>query len=709
MGIKLGGTLREFARRTHQTAEDVQAKKNPVRIRGKYYLVSTLVLACAILFLPAVIQQLQDWHVAKPNVLIPKELWHVLYKQSSQPCAYGAAHQSGCTASPEEPSLWGSSTKRVDREHRSRVKTSPEFWLGAQIPASILQSARQVRANHLLLGWIRAPYRIWIDGHYLLEGGRQEVDPIVIPLPIERLAQSAPLYIAIEIMPDSEHPFPDFLNTGMGEEGFITHERAASYTTFISLVNRVRPFSIFIANALIACMFLVFWHAAKSKQEYFYMAIYALVNALAQAKYIDLIFSRMSPDTNVKFNIYMRFLEGSFAMLVGLSFARFRRVIFRWTIPISLALPTLMIIALHDSETKQLFRETMMGRITPALYVLGALACLVQAYYLQAQKTRGTYLPQRILRLTLLAVGLTGLALVNVILSGGIASMTEHIYWYRFAHLGLVCFLSSIVFTEYSEREKLIAKTPVSEYHRRDELPAQIKGIMLVADLKSSEPFYRYRAEHSDGENLVAIWRAHFYTAIMKQGGTVISKKGDEIIGFFDGDKSPHPILSALTAVDEMEQASGLLEEGFRSRGVYPAGAKGFHFRAALAEGAIKPVWEEMGVGAREAYWEEAGDTTPFVEASRLLEFERKLASKDKTTTLVVVQEALATRLLETQPALGPKFTARAHAASDKHGSRYSIAAYDPTASAEAAPLKTAALATFQPRYVIGTGERTLT
>lgn len=682
--------LKKIAVKTHRTAEDARRIADRSAVRAKYVLLTLFAVAFGVLFVPVITQQMSDWSSSSIQVAIPPESWKVIYHQAKGPCADNAFQNESCPANPNNAELWQSAESRADERHIKRVQEiyGKEFWIGTSISVDTLKKAHAARANNILLGYIRATYRIWVDGQFRFGGTRKFIEPIIIQVPMERLARDQPLHLAIQIYYDVEHPYPDFLQRGYGGEGFVSYSNIVSYQSFASTLYKARPFSLFIANILIASLFFLLWGSSKIKQEYFYMAMYCLINGVEHLLLIDLIQSRLDLGFFYGFNNTIRFLEGAFGLLLGLAFARTRRVFFQVGVPIAIVVPALIQTLLAETSSKFYFSAFQAKWLIPSFFLLGTFTCFIQAYYLFGQRRTGAFLPVRIRRLVFFGIGLAAIAALNVVVSHALISATNHLYWERFIHLLLVGFLAKIVFNEYYDQSLMIEKTPVSEYHKRPVLPSKISGTILVADLKSSEFFYKHRASNGEKENLVSIWRSYFYTSILKYNGFVIHKKGDEVIGFFDSDKCPDHTLSAVNAVKEMAQLSALLEQDFRSRNMYPSDAKEVCFRAALTTGDVKPVWEEMGK-SREAYWEEAGNTSPFVESSRLLEIERSIAHP--SSIRLIVPEKLVNELIRQDPELRVNFVLRSQIVKSKHDSSYEVAVFVPLQKNKVKLLKIAA------------------
>ena len=212
--------LKRLAVATSRTIEDAKLVSDPRVKRAMRLLYGIILGALLIIFLPISIQQFARWSHYSPSVRIAPSLWH-LYVPSANtpPCEYSVPRGQGCPADPANPSLW--SGARRELRNRNFSLGAQGYWVGAVLSPELLEQARIHRANQLLLGWIRSTYRVWIDGEMTMAGdGVREASPIVIPIAMSRLAQAAPLRVAIYVADDSEFLVPDILNSTHGGEGF---------------------------------------------------------------------------------------------------------------------------------------------------------------------------------------------------------------------------------------------------------------------------------------------------------------------------------------------------------------------------------------------------------------------------------------------------------------------------------------------------------
>ncbi len=673
------GFWSNVARGIYRTPDESRLLRSRLGNSSRYFIALAMAGTLIVAFAAPILELASEWDTVAAVVPIPRSSWKVLLSAAKSPCPYDASSAPGCPANSGFSGLWNSALTRADLGHERRIqaRASSEFWIGAEIPALDMRRAAAARANALMLGWFRSTFRIWLDGKLIASGDRRTSEQTVLTIPMTRLLAPQPIQIAIQIVNDAGHPWPDLLTGDRPTLGLMTNEKAAAALTRRSFVDKVRPLGMVLTNFFVAAIFILAWLSAREKQEYFYMSLFGLACAASYLCFVDIVVTALPPHTLFALYIYTQFLKGAFTMFVGFAFSRVRPTAFRIGIPVAFALPAAIIAALPENVALFEFRGLLTTWIVPAFCVVGAAACGLQAAHLQATGRSGSYLPVRIRRLGLFALGILAIGFLSWANGSVVISFTRHNYWFRFIDLALVFLLGLVVFSEYREHELQAGRTPVSEYHRRPVLPEKVAGAMLAADFKNSDPFYRHRAEQGRLDDPMAIWRAQFYGAVMRHGGLVLRRKGDEIAAFFDRDRCPDPAASALAAADDMARTSEMLDLEYRRQGLYPPGARGFHFRGSIVEGEIRPIWEQVG-NIREPGWSEAGMVATFVRSSRLLELERQLGRE--ATTVLVLAESLAVRLILARPELESKFAVRAQRLGDKHGNTYDVAAFFPEA-----------------------------
>ncbi|MBI3557300.1 MAG: hypothetical protein HY074_13635 [Deltaproteobacteria bacterium] len=683
--------LGEVAQAISRTSEDTQLIGDSTSVRAKYLLVGAILVPLLLLFVPLMVVEINNWDTGKPAISLSPQAWRAVYSASPESCDEVVLETAGCLANPGNPKLWTSVDSRADRGHAARVRAlqGKEFWLGTTIDSQLLYQARKQETNQFILGYISASYRIWLDGAFLLEGNYANSHlPTVLTIPMERLQDSKPLKIALQIIHDVGSPVPDLLGGPMGE-GFSNVQQARYYTYKVLFWNETRPWFFFGANLLIAILFLFFWSATRKKQEYFYMALYALVHALIQIRSIDTVYRSLGYNMSAMLEVVLTTYEGAFGMFLGLSFARSRRAFFQWGLPLCLVLPWPILFLLHDPSSRLLFTQLMSRWVSPLMYAIGAGVCAIQATFLFSFQRKAPYLGVRIRRLLAFGLGLAALTLLYFAQASGLAQVTQYAVLYRFLHFGLVLFLCAIVVREYREQELLIEKTPVSEFHRRAVLPDKISGAVLVVDLKRAAELFRLGARLGDSGKLVNMCLSHLWTAVSNHGGFVLQTEGDQMRAFFPREHSPLPLAQALRAAGEMHAKLALVEQQFREQNLLASTESRLIFRGGLVEGELRPVWHNTG-GVRHPAWAGVGDVCAMTEATRLMNLERQVPQAERETN-VLVPESLAEQAPLQTPEFKDNWSLRHQDLAGKHDKRLQVAVYRPRSWSSSPNLKNSA------------------
>ena len=451
-----------------------------------------------------------------------------------------------------------------------------------------------------------------------------------------------------------EHLTPDLFNSTAGGEGFVTRENSSSLRGLLSFWSVARPFSLFTAYFIVAWIFAYMWSSARHAREYYYMALHLLACALIQARLIDSLDLTIDTGRHYALGFVLETYHAGFGLFLGLAFARTRRSVFNYGMPILLVAPCLVLAFLPDAFSYQAAFNFTRKWITGSAYLGAAAACLLQAWHLHtATRHGGAYLPVRVRRLAMFGLALAAVGATYVVFAHSFEvtpSITRSSLWVGSQDLLLVLFLAFLSAREYRQRALLVHRTPVSEYHSGAALPEEVSGILLVVDLKSSEAFYRHRAGTGDARDLVSLWRWHLYSCASHFGGLTIHKKGDEIAVLFDSKKSDDSLLDALSAAEKMEEISLRVAGEFSSQGMMPEGTSGFRFRAAVCEAVLRPAWEQLGTGM-EPSWEEARGSKPFETVERLFKFEKRIQGSS-SKTLFALPWGLLSRSIELKPGL---------------------------------------------------------
>jgi hypothetical protein len=201
-----------------------------------------------------------------------------------------------------------------------------------------------------------------------------------------------------------------------------------------------------------------------------------------------------------------------------------------------------------------------------------------------------------------------------------------------------------------------------------------VSGTLLVLDLKSSEALFRYGAQLGQGAAIVETCLSSLWACVAKESGIVLQTEGDALRAFFDDDASPSSLAAALRAADAAARDLASLRERLIARHMIPVDAPSLAFRAGVAQGAIRPIWHQMGP-SRLASWMEAGSSSPFVDSTRYMDLERKVKASPGSS-LLILPEALAARLEEASPALAANLVARKVPLHGKHDVIYLCAVF---------------------------------
>lgn len=170
--------------------------------------------------------------------------------------------------------------------------------------------------------------------------------------------------------------------------------------------------------------------------------------------------------------------------------------------------------------------------------------------------------------------------------------------------------------------------------------------------MKRSEALYRFGAERGLGGRLVAEIISRFYKEIAERGGEVIQTEGDSITFFFDQSENHHALSSALNSIQALNEdlKRHLKEAQEREEPGFPMDLR---LRAAVDVGAIRPVWQRFE-GRDVPAWEQARNSTVFLDLARLMEAEGKLGNPE--SSIVCRQMILASEQAPLNQKAFPEF-----------------------------------------------------
>lgn len=383
----------------YRTAQDkpITSSERQGDLLSHYLLFGLFFSAGAIGFLALFTLAILNWQLAPPVLPLPSTWLFSDEDPAGQNCERNGAEKVACFASPKNKALWQSQVLRAEAEPRARQV----FWLGSDL--TNLDAVKRERANRLVLGWVHGQYDIWVNGGWVAGGKSVGELPVIVALPFAQI-ESGKVKLAVRILPNSGLKVAD--EFAGAYTGFFTGVQAEAFLASSILKRKLVPHSVFLLNALFAIFFFLLWVKGKIRQEYFYLALFAAVSALAQLRALDIFTSQVSQSDTKILDVLLLSTEGAFGLLLGLSFARSRLSILRWGLPSFAGVPLLIQLLLTVTGVDWDFNLFLADAFLPLCYILGGLACLVQAIQIRNDKN----LRERLLRLVCFGLGLLVLA-----------------------------------------------------------------------------------------------------------------------------------------------------------------------------------------------------------------------------------------------------------------------------------------------------------
>jgi class 3 adenylate cyclase len=655
-------------------ADVTEDRESQRRENRAHLLVFAAILGVTlVLFFDLLSGEAARWSKAYPSVPLSAENWKLRENAPPGDCARDHLTGADCPANPANPALWRDGVSRFVTGTQLKRKAKRDFWVGATFTPEMVNKAIAAGANQFLLGWVYSDYEVYVEGRWVLHGLFQNRAATVVPISFSDLRPNTPLHVAILIHPDSEGSSADYFARPW-QEGLATAEEASNYLSANVFTRSAKPFGLFLLNLLFSVMFFLFWQMQKRKQEYFYFALFGAVGALVQVKFMDIFRGALDLPATHAFDLFLYVAEGGFGFLTALSFARGRQSIFRNGIPFLLIAPWTMMLLPITTLTRSEIIHFVAAWFVPAAYVAGAAVCGLQAWYLYHSEKRHN-LRSRIQQLSFFAIGMLLIGSLGVLESRHVLSLTVEAFTTRFTHFSIVLLLAVIALQEYREERQLLERSPISKYHRRPQLPELLRGALLCVDIKDSEYLFQESAATTgDSGRMVRACLSHLWGAVIAEGGSVLSTAGDGLYAFFDGDDCPNPAESALRASDRMRERLAELARQLHAQGLHHGGDLGF--RAGIAVGEIKPVWQEVD-RVKVAGWSDTGTGNVFVETARLMEIERQLGSSKSVSHVVLPADtAFSLRGLR---ALSGKWVLESKKFVGKHDRSYLVSVYSPS------------------------------
>jgi class 3 adenylate cyclase len=676
----------------------------PAARRRAFY--ANLALAgCVVLLLTAALAwnvtgMVRSFDAMTAWEVLPRSAWRALYASEAvsleSACDAGKVAEAPCPAAVDaldRGALWTSAFRRDDQDHVARASevAGKAFWIGAVVSVEQLASARLLGANHLVLGYLNGTWELWIDGVQHAVGTTATQAPIVVALPQARLAEARPLAVAFRVRAEAGGRYPVLLNLDRAE-GLTTSDGADAYRRVEWFETQVRPWMFVAIYATFGWLVLFVWLQNRVRQEYFYMGVYALFHSLVQCVRSDATYAGMSSVTWDALQVPLVAWEGGAALFLGLALARTRRAAFTFGIPVVAIFPIALTPWVRDGVAATELAAALTAWFVPVCYGLGAAACGLQAWYVASGSEASRTIRRRAVRLAGFASGLALLGVTYRVQAASVSDTFAYVEWHRFLNLAVVIAFFWLAIRDFREIDLLAQNSPVSPFHRKAILPDRVAGVLAILDLKNSEGLFAQGAQQGRAEQIVLACLSHMWTVMTRAGGVVLQSDGDSLIAFFEAHPGAEPgaelmrAASALAATaSELESLSHQLVE----RQVLPVELTPVRFRAALAEGEIRPIWQEVD-GARYPSWTSAGPKNVFLEAARLAELERQIpAARERSS--VVLRRELASRLPGNERQR-LAWIARAAVLRDKHGNEHEVALLDVSPAGTTAPLPQAKL-----------------
>lgn len=598
------------------------------------------------------------------NLILPSQNWRAIYADGGF-CSDRSPVGQECFAHPDNPALWEAESRRTEDDssvisqiHAQNVKERREkvYWIGTAISPSLLQKTGG-DANWLVLGWVTGSYRVFIDGIEYSAG--QAVDnrlSLHLAIPKPRLFEDRPLKVAIRILHDAGAKFPDIL--ARGKEHFATSGGMSGWERLRVFNIESKPLALSGLNAAVAALFLLLWRFSKQRREFYYMASYAFIQAGIQLTLVDGIYKNMRPAIDFT-DIALRVLEGGFGLLLALAFVRARSQLIKIVASFLMVLG-LAVAGLAYATDRVDSANSLVGLlVVPACYGLAAILCWATARRLTLDPPPQR-VPHRVRRLGMTAICFVIMGLLYEIQATEIAG-PNFVSAYRLVHAVLIAVIIAVLLFDVAEQEAIIDGLPIPRWHRQVPMPDEVCGAVTKADMKGSQAIKEHRGDDIY-EQATHGWYQLVAEEVFRRSGEVTFDEGDCIIAVSEqADEGPSPVERLIEAHAAAFLALPDLADSLKT----PPLA----YRAAIAEGVIKPRWKTMLGIKRPAF----ASTGVLVDVAALMESERDLEKMPHMTRVVLSQ----TLLWQIRPALRERMQLRLAKLTDKRGNTRQVAVWE--------------------------------
>ena len=500
------------------------------------------------------------------------------------------------------------------------------YWVGLKVTREMLDSAKLGQANQLMSGYIYGTYEAFVDDMKVASGGASDQRrPLVVELTDEMMNRPDGFVFSVRVRHDLQEPYPDTLYfVGIATKAQIERHRRWSDFQF-----NITPAIAMGVNLAFGLFFFALWACGVRKQELAAFAGFGILHSVIQATNIPLVFEFMGIQNWHRLNFVTTCYETLFVLWLGLALARIRSRAVLSASVVLIALP--WSVFLTDYTAMQIYSVVLrFWRYgSTGTYFIAAFLCFSQARLVAHQHRRDLVDGARELKLNLSWVALC--------LMGSLCIWSYfHYIDVRIFNAVLLGCLAAVVVHDYARQDLYVRRAPLSKYHQLARLPDRVPCVLATIDLKRSEKLYRFGAERGLGGAFVVEIISNFYKVITERGGEVIQTEGDSITFFFDQEAAPDPLEKAVKSVRDLDRdlRTHLFEQSvgqsWGENSGYPVDVR---IRAALDVGAIRPVWQRFE-GRDVPGWEQAQNSTVFVDVARLMEAESKVGEKEESSII---------------------------------------------------------------------------
>jgi hypothetical protein len=496
------------------------------------------------------------------------------------------------------------------------------YWVGLKVTKEMLDQAKRSKANQLMSGYIYGTHEAYIDNVKVASGGAEDQRrPLVVQLTDEMMSRPDGFVFSVRVRHDLQEPYPDTLYF----VGIATKEQIERHRRWSDFQFNIKPAIAMGINLAFGLFFFALWACGVRKQELAAFAAFGILHSVIQATNVPLVFEFMGIQNWHRLNFVTTSYETLFTLWLGLALARIRS---RAVLLLSVVLITLpWAVFFTEYTAMQIYSVVLrLWRYgSTGTYFIAAFFCFSQARLVAHQYRRDLVDGARELKLNLSWVALCLMGILCI--------------WSYFQYVDVRIFnavllggLAAVVVHDYARQDLYVRRAPLSKYHQLARLPDRVPCVLATIDLKRSEKLYRYGAERGLGGAFVVEIISNFYKVITERGGEVIQTEGDSITFFFDQNDSPDALDKAVTSVRDLDRdlRKHLADHAVGENASYPVDVR---IRAALDVGAIRPVWQRFE-GRDVPGWEQAQNSTIFVDVARLMEAESKVGEKEESSII---------------------------------------------------------------------------